>query len=65
MWFAGAEEVEVGAVEEEDAFGHLHFFFLLVLVVCFEGMYLCGISYINGRINLECFEKQAYIRYRC
>lgn len=27
MWFAGAEEVEVGAVEEEDAFGHLHFFF--------------------------------------
>lgn len=32
MWFAGAEEVEVGAVEEEDAFGHLPVFPFLFLL---------------------------------
>lgn len=35
VWFAGAEEVEVGAVEEEDGFAHFLSFLLFVLVFWF------------------------------
>lgn len=38
MWFAGAEEVEVGPVEEEDAFGH----FSLLFVVPDFGKQVCA-----------------------